>query len=44
MHTIIIIFFVAIVLAASAPVNEDAQARILKYEFTNDGSGNYKFR
>lgn len=44
MYTTILLFFVAIVLATSAPVNDNAQARILIYDFTNDGSGNYKFR
>ncbi|XP_026328984.1 endocuticle structural protein SgAbd-6-like [Hyposmocoma kahamanoa] len=43
MYTTILLIFVAIVLATSAPVNDNAQARILVYDFTNDGSGNYKF-
>lgn len=42
-----ILFIVAtanIMFAFSAQVKEDAQARIVNYEFTNDGNGNYKFR
>ncbi|XP_026328703.1 endocuticle structural glycoprotein SgAbd-5-like [Hyposmocoma kahamanoa] len=43
MYATILIFSVAIVFATSAPVNENAQAQILSYKFTNDGSGNYEF-